>query len=99
MATRNPLVLVNGRISELPIGDSVVGVTSEEDTMYSKRVDFVTDNLLYKGEAVVGASESASVWRIRKIVIDTDGDVTETWASGTALFDKAWSDRLTLTYT
>lgn len=72
---------------------------SEEDTMYSKRVDFITDNLLYRGEAVVGSSESASQWRLRKIVLGVDGDVTEIWASGSALFDKQWSERLTYTYT
>lgn len=72
---------------------------SEEDMVYSKRVDFVTDNELYKGEAAVGAPETSPVWRIRKVVIGNDGDVTETWASGNALFDKAWSGRSGFTYT
>lgn len=73
--------------------------SSEEDTVYSKRVDFTSDTVLYKAEAAVGSSESAAVWRIRKIVFGNDNDVTETWASGSANFDKVWADRLTYTYT
>lgn len=72
---------------------------SEEDNMYSKRIDFVTDTQIYKAEASVGSAESAAVWRIRFIQIYGDGDVTETWASGNSNFDKAWTDRATLTYT
>lgn len=71
---------------------------SEEDVVYTKRIDMVSDTVIYKGEAEVGSSESALVWRIRKIVIALDGDVTETWASGTAAFQFAWSNHLTLTY-
>lgn len=88
-----PTVLVTGLLG--PMGPAG---TSEDDVMYAKRVDFVTDNLLYRGEAVVGASEANALWRIRKIVIGADGDVTETWASGNANFDKAWTDRSTLIY-
>lgn len=73
--------------------------TIEEDTMYSKRVDFITDDLLYRGEALVGSLETAPLWRVRKIVFGLDGDVTETWAAGTANFDKVWADRLTFIYT
>lgn len=72
--------------------------TSEDDIMYSKRVDFVTDTELYRGEATTGSSENSAVWRIRKLVIAIDGDVTETWASGNANFDKVWADRASLSY-
>lgn len=71
----------------------------EEDIMYSKRVDFITDLELYRGEAPVGSSENSAVWRIRKVSLAVDGDVAEKWASGTALFDKVWADRVSLTYT
>jgi hypothetical protein len=70
----------------------------EEDVTYSKRVDFVSDSELYKGEASVGSSESAPVWRVRKVLIGADGDVTEIWASGTDAFDKVWADRISLIY-
>lgn len=80
------------------MGPQGIPGVSEEDQMYSKRVDFVDDNNLYKAEAPVGSGESTAVWRIRKIVIGGDGDVTETWASGTADFNKQWSLRATYTY-
>jgi len=73
-------------------------IYSDEEMPFAKRVDFISDNELYKGEAVVGTADATNVWRIRKVVIGVDNDVTETWASGTATYDKRWSDRLTYTY-
>lgn len=66
--------------------------------VYSKRVDFVGEDVIYRGEAAVGSSEANPVWRIRKVVLAQDDDVTETWAGGTAVFDKVWSDRATYIY-
>lgn len=71
---------------------------SEEDMVYSKRIDFTTESTLYKGEALVGSLEVSAVWRIRYIVIGNDGDVSETWASGNANFDKVWANRASLSY-
>ena len=79
-------------------GPPGVSGVSEEDAMYSKRIDFISDLELYKGEAAVGGLESASVWRIRKIVLNLQGDVTETWALGNANFDKLWLNRTQLSY-
>lgn len=66
--------------------------------VYSKRIDFVTEAELYRGEAAVGSSEADPAWRIRKVVLAQDDDVTETWAGGTAVFDKIWNDRATYVY-
>lgn len=74
------------------------GVVEDEMT-YAKRTDFVTETLLYKGEAAVGSVEGDAVWRIRRIVLGVDDDVTETWAGGNASFDKVWTNRAGLTYT
>lgn len=71
---------------------------SEEQVAYSKRLDFISNTLFYKGEADPGALESAQVWRIRKVILGNDGDVTELWASGSANFNQAWSNRLNLNY-
>lgn len=97
---RRALVLVDGNINELPVGDTLAGSngTSEEDQVYSKRIDFISDSVLYRGEAAVGSSESSSVWRIRKITIASDNDISETWADGVATFNKVWTDRLTYIY-
>lgn len=95
---RRPLVIVSGRIQELPSGDTTAGFVSEEDQVYSKRVDFVSDTVLYKGEAATGSSEASAVWRIRRITLGADGDATEVWASGNANFDKVWANRVALSY-
>lgn len=63
---------------------------------YAKRVDFINDNLLYKGEALILSSPASAVWRIKRITITNEGDVTEEFASST--FDQIWNDRLTLGY-
>jgi len=70
---------------------------SEDEIMYAKRVDFVGDDL-YRAEAAVGSLDSDPVWRIRFISFAVDGDVVETWAGGTAEFDKIWDDRVTEVY-
>lgn len=80
------------------VGPSGADGINEEDMVYSKRVDFVGDTELYKAEAAVGSAESSPSWRIRKIALGTDGDVTETWASGNSLFDKVWTNRTNLIY-
>jgi hypothetical protein len=72
---------------------------AEEDVVYAKRVDFITDSLLYKGEAEVGALTSAAVWRVRRLTIGSDNDVTEEWANGNADFDKVWDNRAGFSYT
>ena len=46
----------------------------------------------------MGSADSEAVWRVRKVVIAGDGDITETWAGGSALFDKVWDDRASLGY-
>ena len=62
-------------------------VTEEEEMVYSKRVDFISDYLMYRGEALVGGSETAPSWRIRRIEIsEIDGDIVEKWADGSANF-------------
>lgn len=79
-----------------PIGPS--GSKTEEEEVYSTRVDFINDNLLYRGEAAVGSSESDPKWRIRRITLGDDGDVTEVWANGNANFTNVWDNRVSITY-
>lgn len=96
---RKPLVIIDGRVQELPNSDVLAGGLSEGDEIvYSKRIDFISDNEMYKGEAAVGSLESASVWRIRRVTIANDSDIVETWAGGNANFDKTWANRLSFSY-
>ena len=110
----NPVVVVQDLdpiIVELdPIGkivqtDYVIRKTvyegeDEQEIMYSKRVDFINDNLLYRGEAEPGIFSTQSFWRIRKITIsDIDDDIVEIWADGNDNFDKVWDNHLSYQYT
>ena len=80
--------------------DDVVYVegTPEEDMVYAKRVDFITESLFYRGEAEAGTATSAAGWRIRRVTIGDDNDVTEEWADGTAGFTKTWDNRASYAY-
>ena len=73
------------------------GPATGETMPYAKRTDFVGDDVIYKGEAEPGSSESDAVWRISKITF-VDEDATEQWAEGNASFDKMWSSRLGYNY-
>lgn len=48
----------------------------------------------YCGTAVLGSSNSASVWSITRIQVSVDGATTKTYATNVA-----WDDHLTETYT
>lgn len=72
---------------------------AEEEMPYAERTDFVGENIIYKGWAVPGSLTTQPVWRVQRIVIDdVNDDVSKQWANGTALFDKVWDDRASLTY-
>jgi hypothetical protein len=71
--------------------------TNEDDMPYTKRIDFVGDTTMYKGEADPGTAESAAKWRIQRLTFVGD-DVTYEWAAGTAAFDKVWANRAALSY-
>lgn len=61
-------------------------------------------NLIYKGFARPGASESADVWQIAKMAYDANNNITSiTWPQGSnsaasSEFIFAWSDRASYTY-
>ena len=71
----------------------------EDEVAQAKRVDFTAnDTIIYKGEAVPGTPEATALWRVRRLTIASDNDVTEEWADGTADYIKVWDDRYTYTY-
>ena len=71
----------------------------EDNSMVpTKRVDFITDDLFYRGFAVPGTLESDAKWRIERVQIELDGDSASIWADGNVLFDNVWDDRLSLAY-
>lgn len=70
----------------------------DEEMIFSKRIDFVGDDIIYRGEATVGSLDDSPVWRIRLITMAPDGDVSEKYAGGLANFDRAWTQRATYTF-
>lgn len=78
--------------------NKTITTSGTEEDVYAKRVDFVGDTVIYKAEATAGTLDSASAWRIHRLVISVDGDVSETWAEGNTNFNKIWNDRLTYSY-
>jgi hypothetical protein len=76
-------------------GSGLTGVGAAE---YIRRSDYTGSvdpnvNLLYLGQAILGSSESATVWDISRLAISSSGDtVTQTTSSA------AWTDRYTYTY-
>ena len=64
------------------------------------RIDFITDDLVYRGIAIPGSLDSAPVWSITKITFDTpnNGDVIAIWANGSNVADQIWDNHLFLSY-
>ena len=73
------------------------GANTEEEMKTEKRIDFVGDSVIYKGEAIPGTSNNTPSWQISKITV-LDEDVTVSWANGNSKFDKVWDDRLSYNY-
>lgn len=81
---------------------SAVSGAIDMGSILSRRIDFVGDTLIYRGEAAPGADETALVWRVKRIEFVTDGtgkqDIVEKWAGGDGANAYAWSDRAGLVY-
>lgn len=81
------------QIEEVPV------ITTE--MVYTKRVDFAvsgSNDIVYKGWAAVGSTPANAVWRIVRMTINTEGDVTEEWADGNTNFDNVWNTRGSINY-
>ena len=81
-------------------GDSQDTVTTggTPEISYNQEVDIVSDYLIYKGWALPGSILSDPVWRIQKIIIDLNGDVSKKFADGNDELDNVWNDRAVLNY-
>ena len=99
--TSDNTVDINTNISAIAVNAAdILNIQTEVEGLFAFKVDFITDNLLYRGEAIPGTATSAATWRIREITISAvDGDISTTWADGDSDFDNIWDDRLSLTYT
>ena len=74
-----------------------VSVVQSTTTQLTVLVDDNTATITYIGEAPSGSSESAPVWRIKRL--ETVGTVLKlTWADGNQFFDNDWSNRTSYSY-
>lgn len=75
-----------------------MGVSLEHytDRNQTLRYEDATATIAYIGLAVIGASESAPIWQIKRLDSTTGVDVR--WADGNAEFDNVWANRASLTY-
>lgn len=56
-------------------------------------------NPIYIGEANPGTGKGSAGWRIRKIIYDADGNITDIqYADGDANFDNIWNNRASYSY-
>lgn len=65
----------------------------QEVTNYTTRIaeNSGDSNLTYIGNAVIGSSESASVWQIKRL--DSSTGLVKLWRDGNNNFDNAWNTR------
>ena len=68
------------------------GATGATGPVFSSRTDWVNP-YDYMGVAVQGSSETTYVWTITRITVSSAGNVTTS-----VLYNRRWSDHLTLTY-
>jgi hypothetical protein len=66
----------------------------------AKQVDFAggSPEIIYSGAAAPGSITSAAVWRISRVTLQSDGDVTVQWADGNDAYDNIWDNRAALSY-
>ena len=87
--TNQGLEDLTDRVEELEMGTSLA-------LRYDQDADPPT--YAYLGQALPGALTSAPAWRIQKLVFNSGGDVTCTWADGNSNFDNVWDNRASLAY-
>lgn len=71
---------------------NAVALTVRTDT------DGATPETIYRGTANPGVATSVASWRVERITIAADGDVSILFADGNDSFDNIWDNRLSLSY-
>lgn len=71
-----------------------VATTTRTDTIDPDVLPEVT----YRGDATPGTLTSAAAWRIRRMTIQSDGDIEVLYADGDDSYDNIWDNRLSLSY-
>lgn len=91
-------VIAQVDVPEINVQISGGAIKPEDEVAFAERVDVISDALIYRAEATPGTLDNEDKWRVRRLTIASDDDVTVEWADGVATFTKVWDDRLTYTY-
>lgn len=67
---------------------------------YERRIEVVSEFVIYRGEAAPGSLDDDPVWRVRRIDITYGSPATSvsSWAGNSPEFTRRWSARETYTY-
>lgn len=99
MAARKPVVLIEGKLSELPSTDQL---DADINVPLEQEIDEVNGGgVIYIGKAQPGTLKNAASWQIQRITFTTTGSDTDTeirFASNDATFTHIWDNRLILSY-
>jgi hypothetical protein len=74
------------------------GGGSGAGTDYETLLDFVSEDVVYRGDAVPGTAPEASAWRLSKLLTVPGGEVVIAHANGSTGFVHQWDARATYTY-
>lgn len=86
-----PIVLIDGELTQLPDDGYIARL--EEDLPQLEEVDFVDDDLIYRGWAEIGSLTTDPVWKIARMTFTgADEDMRKDWADG-GQYTTAWIDR------
>lgn len=101
VTTEETTTVIEAEDGSVTIADvGVQGTPAEDKVPLARRVDFVGEDLIYRGTAVPGTADASNGWRIEEITfVGADDDVEIRWAAGNSNFDKVWNDRATYSYT
>lgn len=73
-----------------------VGVTN---TPYTTEIDYSSGtNPIYIGIALPGSALSGAVWQIKKMIYDSNGNVTTVQWADSGNFSQIWNNRASLSY-
>lgn len=79
-------------------GRAYVWVKGDKGDSLITNYDPATSTYEYVGKAAPGTATSASAWQIKRIENTSVGGIIMTSADGDLLYDNAWDNRASLTY-
>lgn len=103
VVTTNIELLEIAGVSQSYVDAKIDALTIEDlDVPNGKELDVRPNGDMYLGKALPGKLTSDAAWSINKLVFQSDGDFTGTWANviaNVASTTEIWDNRLSLTYT